>query len=132
MNKRLYSGQITLMFTFEQDDPLALVADKNSPPGRFLAEEISEDIEELGQYLTVRYWVSDEFIPVEQIQEAFLNTLYGVGSAEYELHYSEITGYLWTDEELKVGGHDLLAELSSNLGKWLHMEIEFNREPNTH
>ena len=43
--------------------------------------------------------------------------------------YSEITGYLWTDEVVKIGGHDLLKEFETHLGKYLYMEIEYYEEP---
>ena len=46
--------------------------------------------------------------------------------ADFNPRYSEITGYLWTDEELNVGGHDLMAELKSNVGKWLILEIVYD------
>ncbi|MNJ80064.1 hypothetical protein D3C77_783070 [compost metagenome] len=42
----------------------------------------------------------------------------------YGARYSELTGYLWTDEYLKVGGHDIIEELRSYVGKWLILEIE--------
>lgn len=34
------------------------------------------------------------------------------------------TGYLWTEEEFKCGGHDLLKILEGNMGKYIHIEIE--------
>jgi hypothetical protein len=38
--------------------------------------------------------------------------------------YSETTGYLWTDEKLQVGGHDLIEELSGSAGKFLIFEAD--------
>src|SRR5437868_3327415 len=43
-------------------------------------------------------------------------------------HYSEITGYLWTDENLMVGGHDLLDELRSHKGSFVHLEIAYSKD----
>ena len=43
---------------------------------------------------------------------------------EYSHAYSEYTGYLWTDEKLVIGGHDLLNEIKGNIGKYIHLEIE--------
>ena len=48
----------------------------------------------------------------------------GDANVDLQSRYSEITGYLWTDEDLNVGGHDLLAELKGHVGKWLIMEVE--------
>ena len=42
--------------------------------------------------------------------------------------YSDYTGYLWTDENLKIGGHDLLDELKEDCGKWLFLTIEYKDE----
>jgi hypothetical protein len=79
-------------------------------------------------FLSVKYYVSSWEIPEKEIQASYLKYLYGKNEAKYEMVYSEITGYLWTDEEIVVGGHDLLDELMTHLGKWLHMEITFYSE----
>lgn len=73
---------------------------------------------------TVRYWITDKQTTKEEAQEEFVKTLFGMAQQAYGAHYSEMTGYLWTDEKLNVGGHDLADELRSNVGKWLHIEIE--------
>jgi hypothetical protein len=49
----------------------------------------------------------------------------GLGEADVGHRYSEITGYLWTDEEIMVGGHDLIEELHDHLGKFCHLEITY-------
>jgi hypothetical protein len=92
-----------------------------------LAETIESDIRENGNYLSVHYYISDE--PVENPEEEFLKELYGMGEVTYCMAYSDITGYLWTDEDLIIGGHDLMEELRSNIGKYLHLVIEFNEHP---
>lgn len=94
-----------------------------------LVEIVSDDISEHGDYLTVRYFVSDCKCG---LQDAIINwqrTVMGLGDAEYRVHYSDITGYLWTDEDLTVGGHDLIEELSSFVGKYLILEIEYSKRP---
>lgn len=75
--------------------------------------------------ITVRYWISDTQLTKEQAQEKTIHMLCGKGGADYYHYYSELTGYLWTTENLKVGGHDLLAELRSHVGRWLILEIEY-------
>ena len=74
--------------------------------------------------ITVRYWISDTQLTKEQAQEETVHRLCGKGAADYYHRYSELTGYLWTTANLKVGGHDLLAELMSHVGRWLILEIE--------
>lgn len=91
-----------------------------------IAEEIQSAINIYGHNLTVRYFLTDTMLPKEQLEENLAKSLMGAGNAEYNMHYSDITGYLWTDEELNVGGHDLLGELQESIGKFLHMEIEYS------
>jgi hypothetical protein len=79
-----------------------------------------------GKQVTIRYWITDKQVTKEEAQETFLKTVMGIATdVTYYARYSEATGYLWTDEYLKVGGHDLLTELRSNVGKWLILEIEY-------
>jgi hypothetical protein len=92
-----------------------------------LADLIHKDMEQYGAYLSIRYYVS--VTPLTDATEpvaALMCSLYGDGDAEYDVRYSEITGYLWTDEWLRVGGHDLLAELTSADQRWLWLEIRYS------
>jgi len=91
-----------------------------------LAEIIQSDINCYGHNLTVRYFITDAPVDKEQLEQNLAKVVMGLGIADYNMRYSDITGYLWTDEELNVGGHDLLAELQGSIGKFLHMEIEYN------
>ncbi len=94
-----------------------------------LAKQIADDISEHGSFLTVRYFISASEKTEEQLIESLIRRISGDSSAEYEDAYSECTGYLWTDENIQVGGHDLLEEIKSNVGKYLFLEIQFSPEP---
>jgi hypothetical protein len=59
----------------------------------------------------------------EEAEEDFVRRLFGKADTEFGACYSEITGYLWTNEAARVGGHDLIAEFRSNVGKWLLLEV---------
>lgn len=100
----------------------ALVLDDPDERDRPLVELLEEAI--AGKQVTVRYWITDKQVTRDEVEEAFLKTVLGLAEVEWFYHYSDITGYMWTDEELNVGGHDLLAELKSHLGKWVILEIE--------
>jgi hypothetical protein len=76
--------------------------------------------------VTVRYWISDKEQTKEELIENQVLRISGAASANYSDRYSELTGYLWTDENLKVGGHDLMAELESNYDKFLYMEVDIH------
>ena len=90
-----------------------------------LADVIAEDMENSGHYLTVKYFISDVERSYDDMLEDWLTVIMGIGEAEFVQHYSDITGYLWTDENLMVGGHDLLQELRSYIGKYCLLEIEY-------
>lgn len=93
-----------------------------------LAWQIKEAMEDHGEFLSVRYYVAPEEFTPEAMTEAVALLMVGEGYANVGHRYSEITGYLWTDEEINVGNHDLIAELYSHAGKFLHLEIEFSKE----
>jgi hypothetical protein len=60
---------------------------------------------------------------LDEIKEVNVRALFGAIDTNFAVHYSDMTGYLWTDEDLMVGGHDLLAELTSHTGKYLVLEV---------
>lgn len=76
--------------------------------------------------VTVRYWVAEKQCTKEEAVEDFAGTLMGRAKSDFGARYSEITGYLWTDEHIQVGGHDLLDELKSYIGQFLILEIELH------
>jgi hypothetical protein len=76
-----------------------------------------------GKTVSIRYWIADTPGTSDELKMRALFTLYGVADANFGCAYSEITGYLWTDEEFKVGGHDMVGELSCSVGKYLLLEM---------
>lgn len=120
MKTNTYQGLLCLHGYGEADNILFL-----SSLEKPLAEELEWDIKK--KTITVRYWITDKQCSRDEAQEAFMKRVFGMAECDFESHYSEITGYLWTDEDLKVGGHDLLAELKSHIGKWLILEIDIHQ-----
>ena len=88
-----------------------------------LAEELSWMS---GKNVSVRYWVSDKQGTKEEINEDSMKAIMGLANTKFGARYSELTGYLWTDEKIRVGGHDLLLELNGFVGKWLILEIDYD------
>lgn len=124
--KKTYSGWLQFFSNGEESDILALTDELGTATeDEILAELLKPDIQRLGDFCTVRYWLSDRAVSLDEVQEEWLKTLYGQTQADYEMRYSEITGYLFTTEDLQVGGHDLLEELKENVGKYAVIEIEF-------
>lgn len=113
---RTYTGLLSLHSHGEADGVLFLSS---------LEEPLAEELEWMaGKQVSVRYWITDRECTKEDAQRLATLEIMGIGEAEYGARYSEYTGYLWTDEEITVGGHDLLAELKSHAGKWLVLEVE--------
>lgn len=94
-----------------------------------LAEQIEWAMAEYGQYLTARYIISDRALTDKEAVEVPARIACGMGFAEYAEAYSEITGYLWTDQNIQIGGHDLQEELRGYAGKWLWLEITYDKKP---
>lgn len=88
-----------------------------------LAQLIKNDMQKYGNYLSVRYYILGKEFLEEEMLEEFMKYIHGFSEAKYLHHYSEITGYLWTDEDIIIGGHHLIEELSSYKGHFCHLEI---------
>ena len=94
-----------------------------------LAETISDDLERHGRYASVRYWTADAPMGDNEIAESAIRAMLGAADAQYSARYSDVTGYLWTDEDINVGGHDLLEELKAQAGRYALLEIGYSRDP---
>ena len=77
-----------------------------------------------GKRVTARYWITDFPCTKEEAAYAYLCVLLGKSECTYNAVYSEYTGYLWSEELFKIGGHDLFEELKNNHGKWAILELE--------
>lgn len=128
--ERVYSGTITIRQYGEDDDALWLdpTADQYAEP---LTGQIGDDIAQLGSTVTVSYWITDGPRTLEQLLENEAKKLAGAADADYHQRHSDITGYLWTDADLNIGGHDLLAELESEVGRWCYLSIRFGEREET-
>jgi len=126
--ERTYSGTITIRSFGDDDDALYLDPTKGvyTEP---LAGQVAEDVEEYGNTVTVSYWITDEPRTMDELVENDALQLAGSADADYHQRYSEITGYLYTDAELVIGGHDLLAELESHVGRWCLLRVRFGERP---
>ncbi len=131
--KHIYTGRIRLheeSYDGPDDVLFVLPADYDGwyDDDETLASQIEEHIKAHGPYLSVQYFVSDVALNADDLQVAWLDRLEGIGDADYTVHWSDYTGYLWTDEEIKVGGHNLLEELKSHKNQYLYLEIEYRKE----
>lgn len=91
-----------------------------------LAEQIMYDLDENTKQCSIRFYISDTEKTIEQLREDRLHSLSGGLMSRFRHAYSEYTGYLWTDEDLMIGNHDLLSDLYFHEGKYLHLEIDIH------
>jgi hypothetical protein len=98
--------------------------------GKVVAKWADELLSQKRQ-VTIRYWLCPHKMSKEEAQQGFIEELCGLGEGEYHHAYSEITGYLWTDAEFIVGGHNMLQRLSEQeaLGKYLILEMVVHADP---
>ena len=113
---KTYQGLLSLHSWGEADDILYLSS---------LTDPLAEELGWMsGKKVTVRYWITDKQCTRDEAAEAAMLIAMGAADVTLNSRYSDITGYLWTDEDLNIGGHDLLAELKSSVGEWLILEVQ--------
>ncbi len=122
-----YRGILAVRYHGEADDILFLDNTGRRSYDEPLAETISDDLDRCGRYASVRYWTADAPLPDDAIAESAVRAMLGDLEAEYAACYSDVTGYLWTDEDINVGGHDLLEELKAQAGRYLLLEISYSK-----
>lgn len=79
-------------------------------------------------YASIQMLTGDTPIDVEHIDETKIVSMEGDVDSCYYHTYSDYTGYLWTEEGFKCGGHDIPEILKSHMNEYIHMEIELYRK----
>lgn len=117
MENKTYKGVIKN--TCYCEDSFATIIGDSKP--------IALEFEDLTDHIvSVRYWISENEKTKEQLLENHVLAMSGVVYADYEDIYSELTGYLWTDATLRVGGHDLLHIIESHTGDYIYIEVDIH------
>lgn len=78
-------------------------------------------------YASIQMLTGNTPIDMDHIDETKIVSMMGEVDHEYYHRYSDLTGYLWTAEGFKCGGHDLHQILHSHMGEYIYMEIELYR-----
>jgi hypothetical protein len=106
---------------------LALTEDYNGHQtlwcGDDIVSEWADDIMPYRKQVSIRYWTSEKELDDDAIKQKAVEEILGLIDAKYRARFSEVTGYLWTDENFKVGGHDMLARLTSEIPRFLLLEM---------
>lgn len=77
-----------------------------------------------GKQVGVRYWLSDKEMTESEIKEQALLSLVGAIGVDTISGYSEYT--ILSNDELVIGGHDLLYDLAEHVGKFVLLEIDIH------
>lgn len=120
--KVTYAGKISEKDYSEAYGIIFLSDDPTDP----LTRRVEDDLDSFGRYATIRYFISDEQRSIDELDENLIGKVCGDLAADYHDVYSEYTGYLWTDQELNIGGHDIFKELNGSLGRFAHIGIEYS------
>lgn len=77
-----------------------------------------------GSVVYLRYFTSSKEIDLEQVSERLVKLITGMIDIEHDcIPYSEWTGFVSWDDTLSVDGHDLLDELSGQIGMFCYLEL---------
>lgn len=88
------------------------------------SKEMEERVGWRNNYASIQMLTGDTPIDMDNLDETRIVSMMGEIESKYYHCYSELTGYLWTTEEYKCGGHDLLQILRSHVGEYVHIEID--------
>jgi hypothetical protein len=108
------------VFLFENKEPSRHDVLYEEP----LFEKIAGSAYPSGRTVFARWWSAEEKATKDELNEAVAAQLLGAAHLKFGAVYSDLTGYLWTDNEFTIGGHDLNKELGALQGKWVILEIE--------
>jgi hypothetical protein len=85
----------------------------STPTGDVYIAEALERIAPWGkQIVSFQFHVSDRPLSYHALQKHLVETTMGLANAEFSHAYSELTGYLWTNERAEVGGHNVLGQIN--------------------
>jgi len=79
-------------------------------------------------YASIQILTGDTPIDIDHIDETKVVSMEGDVESRYYHRYSDYTGYLWTEEDFKCGGHNIPKILQSHLGEYIYMEIELYKK----
>lgn len=87
-------------------------------------KEMADKCSWMERYASIQMLTGNTPIDIDHIDETKIVSMMGEVDSEYYHRYSDYTGYLWTEEGFKCGGHDIPKILRSHMGEYIHMEID--------
>jgi hypothetical protein len=106
-NVRLIEGRIDLW----GDGEYSAVSVKTCA-GSVYISEVLKDLVGWGKAITTFCWyVSCEPKGFYELEEHTAKIAIGAAKVQFSHAYSDLTGYLWTNESIEIDGHDVLKEI---------------------
>ncbi|MGB9936646.1 MAG: hypothetical protein ACPK7O_02915 [Methanobacterium sp.] len=118
MTKKIYEGQIIDKVNSRNE----LYLNNYEKP---LNKIIDEDSKKYGNYLFIKYWISDKELSESELDEEFMDAYY---ENKDNIFYFEISEYLWK-ESGNGCKHDIIRELSSYINKYCKLDIDYSKQP---
>lgn len=73
----------------------------------------------------ISFYISEEPKEIEDLKENLILSTCGSLYADYSDFYSDFTGYCFTNDDLMVGNHDLIKDISLNDGKYIYLICKY-------
>lgn len=122
-----------------EDDVAALCFSRSAPIGYgflkdnlvYPASHLFRELKSLKSYSKsaaqsryLGYHITSDPLTWNEAQSRYAALVLGLDKLEVNIshRYSDLTGYLWTDEELNYEGHDLLKELKDSVEKYIALK----------
>lgn len=102
-----------------------------SKSGRVYLAEVIQELLGWKGIATFQYHVCSEPKGFYELEENLVKTAMGDVQTRFSHAYSDLTGYLWTNEEIKVAGHDVLDEIAntaSSIGAPAYLALRVERK----
>jgi hypothetical protein len=129
----------------EESVNITVLGLKNNNEIIILAESLNDKLGQIkrkcqkkGISAQISYHVSNKKMTELELLDNKLKVIYGSPEADYGHHFSDLTGYLWTDEILVVNNHDIIEEIYNIIGGkyqeklknnyYLFLKIEFHKK----
>ena len=75
--------------------------------------QVLEDLMDWKNILTLQWHMSTKPMGFYELEENLVKTAMGVVRIDFYHSYSDLTGYLWTNEKIEIAGHDVLGEIAN-------------------
>jgi hypothetical protein len=118
--KKIYSGYLNSDDYGEHYDGLMLANDF----GDGLIADISNDCYKYGNYVKFRYYISDKEFDLKDLDYYIIGSYSGLSDIRIESCGCPTCGYMCV-ESATIEGHDIFKELSTYIGKFAILEVDY-------